>query len=118
MAYGWYGPMDGCSVRPEIKPLEAPDQEAMAIDSLTLEQYHEICFWDLSQLRTFDCSTCTTVNLNTIIACPLENQLRGLVEIAHLPDARLFLDSWRTVEGVTGEVMEDGWTRYFILAAW
>jgi hypothetical protein len=59
------------------------------------------------------------VNLNTIIVCSLGDQLEDSVEIALLPDAEIFIDSWRRTPG-TGEVMEGGWIRYynFILAAW
>jgi hypothetical protein len=61
------------------------------------------------------------VNLNAIILrCPAD-QLEELVEIALLPDhdTEIYLDDWIATAGVTEEVMEGGWTRYydFILAA-
>jgi hypothetical protein len=106
----------------KIKPLEALNQEAMtmAIDTLTLEQNHSICYWYLVQPRDLYCSTSATVNLNTIIVCPSGDRLEDSVEIALLLDADLYLDYWRATQGATGEVMEGGWTRYydFILAAW
>jgi hypothetical protein len=105
---------------PGIKPSEAPGQEAMAIDALTLEQYHSICYWNLSRHRHLYSSASATVNLNTIIMCPSGDRLEDSVDIALLRDAVVFLDSWRTTQEATGEVMEGGWTRYynFILAAW
>jgi hypothetical protein len=105
---------------PRIKPSAAPAQEAMAIESLTLEQYHEICYWDLSRRRNFYCSASATVNLHTIIVCPSGDRLEDSVEIALLPDTKVYLGDWRTPETATGEVMEGGWTWYydFILAAW
>jgi hypothetical protein len=59
------------------------------------------------------------VNLNTIVACPSEDRLEDLLEIALLPDAKVYPGHWRTPERKTGEVMEGGWTRYynFIFAA-
>jgi hypothetical protein len=103
-----------------IKPLEALNQEAIPIDSLTLEQYHRICHWDLSRYRTFDCPASTTVNLNAIIACASGDYLEDLVKIALLSDTEVYLDNWITAAGTTGEVVERGWTRYYdvILSAW
>jgi hypothetical protein len=106
----------------KIKPLEVLNQEAMAmaIDTLTLEQYHQICYWNLSQRRVLYCSASATVNLNTRITCPSGDRLEDSVEIALLPDAQLCLGKWAATDRATGEVMEGGWTRYydFILAAW
>jgi enterochelin esterase-like enzyme len=100
--------------------LDGPNQEAMAIDALTLEQYHEICRWNLGRLQHLYCSTSATANLNAIIVCPSGDRLEDSVEIALLLDAEVYLGHWRTAARVRGEVMEGGWTRYhnFILAAW
>jgi hypothetical protein len=105
---------------PGIKPSEALNQEAIAIDALTLRQYHSICYWNLSRYRNLYCPTSATVNLNSIIVCPSGDRLEDSVEIALLPDTKVHLGDWTTPEGATGEVMEGGWTRYydFILAAW
>jgi hypothetical protein len=112
---------DGMEISPlpGITPLEALNQEVIAIDSLTLEQYHKICHWDLSR-RNIHCSTSATANPNSIIVCPSGDQLEDFVEIALLRDGELYMSDWRTPERVTGEVMKGGWTRYhnFILAAW
>jgi hypothetical protein len=111
--------MGGLSGRQGTNSLDLPNQEAIAIDGLTLEQYHEICYWNLSRCRTFDCST-SAITPNAIITCPSGDQLEDSVEIARFPGAGVYLDDWTTAEGATGEVMEGGWTRYyeFILAAW
>ncbi|KAF7344095.1 hypothetical protein MVEN_01699200 [Mycena venus] len=86
-------------------------QEA-AIASLTLEQYHEICYWDLSRHRELLGSTPITVNLGAIISCSSEDQLDNSVEIAFLPDAEVRLGQWNTDGEVTSKIMEDGWTRF------
>jgi hypothetical protein len=101
-----------------IKPSEAMNQEAVAIDGLTLEQYHKICYWNLGRLQHLYCSASSTVNLDTIIACYSGDRLEDSVEIPLLLDAEVDLDDWGTLEGATGEVMEGGWTWYydFILA--
>jgi hypothetical protein len=108
------------SGRQEIKSLDNPNQEAIAIDSLTLKQFHAICYWNLSRPQHLYCSTSATVNLNAIIGCSLRDRLEDWVEIALLPDAEVYLDHWRTLERATGEVVEGGWTWYynFIVAAW
>jgi hypothetical protein len=108
------------SGRQEIKSLDNPNQEAIAIDSLTLKQFHAICYWNLSRPRYLYCSTSATVNLNAIIVCSLRDRLEDWVEIALLPDAEVYLDHWRTPERATGEVVEGGWAWYynFIVAAW
>jgi hypothetical protein len=96
---------------PRTKPSEALNQEAMAIDSLTLKQFHEICYWDLSRHRNLCCSTSATVNLNAMIMCPSRDHLENSVEIALLLDAEFDRSHWVTGNRVTGEVMEGGWTR-------
>jgi hypothetical protein len=103
-----------------IKSSEAPAQEAMAIDALTLEHYHQICYWNLSRPRQLYCSTSTTVNLSAIIACCSRDQLEDLVEIVLFPNVDFYLGDWRSHEIATEEVMEGGWTRYynFISATW
>jgi hypothetical protein len=118
-AHLWDADGTDVSPLPGIKPSESPTQEAMAIDSLTLEQYHEICYWNLSR-QHLSSSTSATVNLSAIIACASADRLEDLIEIALLPDAEVYLGSWRTPETATGEDVEGGWTRYydFILATW
>jgi hypothetical protein len=116
----WPSIIGGLSGLHGIKSSDGPNQEVIAIDSLTLEQYHQICYWNLSRFRKVDCSASATVNLDTIIACPLGDRLEDSVEIALLPDVEVYLSGWGTPKRTTREVMEGGWTRYyeFILAAW
>jgi hypothetical protein len=108
------------SALPGIKPSEAQAQEASAIDSLTLEQYHRICYWNLSQPRNLCCSASATLNVDTIIARISGDRLEDMVEIALLPDAEVDLGRWGIPSSVTWKVVENGWTRYydFILAVW
>jgi hypothetical protein len=118
--YPWDAPGVRIPLLPAIKPSEGPAQEVIAIESLTLEQYHKICYWNLSRPRNLYWSTSVTVNLNAIIVCCSGDQLEEMVEIALLPDAEIFLDDWTTAARATREVTEDGWTWYydFILAVW
>jgi hypothetical protein len=87
----------------------------MVIESLTMEEYHNICFYSLHQFRMISIPTSTTVNLGTIISCSLDYPLEGPVEIAYMPNVDSHNAGWHTSKGANGAVMEDGWTRYFIL---
>jgi hypothetical protein len=80
----------------------------MAIDSLTLDNYHQICSSNLSQHQTIIISPGMMVNLATAIACSLTDPLELPVEIASLPHVELYCDGWF---GVAGELMVNGWTR-------
>jgi hypothetical protein len=107
LTYRWYAHVEGISSQQGIKPLEA-----MAIEALTLDDYHRICYWDLSQPRQFSCSTAATVNMAAIIACYTGDRLEDLVAVAHLPDAEFDVGGW-TTRGATGEFLRNGWTRYY-----
>ncbi|KAJ7226517.1 hypothetical protein C8J57DRAFT_203180 [Mycena rebaudengoi] len=63
-----------------------------------MEEYHDICFWDLVRLRRTLSSGVATVNLGAIISYSSSNQSGELVEIASVND-----DS---------EPVTDGWTHY------
>jgi hypothetical protein len=91
-----------------ISSLNAPDQEAMVIDSLTLEQYHNICSWNLSQTQTITISTNVTVNLGAVFTCSPEDQLQDWMEIVFLPDVETHWIGWN---GAEGEVMDNSWIR-------
>jgi hypothetical protein len=101
----WYTNVGDISLPHGITSLDAPDQEAMVIDSLTLEQYHEICYWDLSRRRSISLSTPVTVKLGAVIASSWDDQVKDLVGIAFLPDVVVRVGRWYEVEG---EVMKDG----------
>jgi hypothetical protein len=105
-------PLDQRSDQPEFKSLNTLSLEAAAFDSLTLEEYHEICYWQFSQRRYVSVYNPIMFNLGTVISCPLGNRLEDLVEIAFLPrtDSGPNRPPWDTVDW--GVVMENGWTRY------
>jgi hypothetical protein len=89
--------------------LNATDKEkALMIDYMTLEPYHNICYWHLSRSRDIIISTDVTVNMGGVFACSSEDQLQYWVEIASLPDVEINVDRWR---GAEGEVMDNGWIR-------
>ncbi|KAJ6580622.1 hypothetical protein B0H19DRAFT_1369173 [Mycena capillaripes] len=96
-----------------IIALDASNQEeTMAIDCLTLEEYHIICWAQLPQLRELDCGVpFPPVTLGAIIFCSAENRFEDSLEIALLPDAEFSIRKpWES--RATGEMMEDGWIRY------
>jgi hypothetical protein len=80
----------------------------MAINSLTLKQYHEICYFNLAQGRTLSVSSYVIVNLGAVIDCSSGDQLQDWVEVASLPDVEVRRGRWY---GPGGEVMANGWTR-------
>ncbi|KAF7377037.1 hypothetical protein MSAN_00121800 [Mycena sanguinolenta] len=82
------------------------------IDSLTLEQYYRICILNLRQDRRFELSASTALNLGAVFHCP-GDPFEDSVEIAFLSSTEApYLDDWTTLEGGTGEVMPNGWTRF------
>ncbi|KAF7340628.1 hypothetical protein MSAN_02134700 [Mycena sanguinolenta] len=84
----------------------------IVMDSLTLDQYHQTCWIHLRQHRHFDLSASTTVNPGVVFRCS-SDPLEDPVEIAFLPSAEaVHLGNWMTLEGGTGEVMPNGWTRF------
>ncbi|KAJ7924551.1 hypothetical protein B0H13DRAFT_2578770 [Mycena leptocephala] len=93
-----------------ITSLDALDQDAKVIDSLTIEDYHSICDWPQRRFLFINISTDVTINLGTIIAVSSGDQLKGSAEIAFLPDVEAEVEHWY---GAQGEVMEDGWTRVY-----
>jgi hypothetical protein len=84
--------------------------EATIIDSMTLDQYHNMCYWDLAYHRTW-MPALALVNLGAVI-CHL-SESDEFIEIASLPNVELDLDAccW-CITGRVGNVMKDGWTRY------
>jgi hypothetical protein len=83
--------------------------ETMVIDSLTIEQYNDIGYYDLSQRRTITVSADVEVNLSGVFVCSSGDQLDDCVPIAAMPDAAVDMGHWRGAEGV---VMDSGWSRY------
>lgn len=119
-----------------IKALDAPIQEAMAIDCLTADQYAQIFRWDLSCSRRLWISTPVTVNLGAIFfSSPVDDledtikiaflsyddlKLEDTIEIASLSNVESELEidilGWGTRPGKAGGLTGNSWTRYFIFA--
>ncbi|KAJ6555862.1 hypothetical protein B0H19DRAFT_137156 [Mycena capillaripes] len=89
----------------------APNTEAKIIESLTLEQYHHICYQSLGHFRFTNISTPITHNLGAVICCPSRDRLEDSVEIAWLPNTPILSPWWKTRSGMAEQIMEDGWTR-------
>ncbi|KAF7377107.1 hypothetical protein MSAN_00129700 [Mycena sanguinolenta] len=88
------------------------------IDLLTVKQYHHICGWNLGQHQTFTYSVDTNSvdqGPGAVFHCswdPLEDS----IEIAFLPSAEApRLGDWSALQGGTGEVMPNSWTRLAML---
>ncbi|KAJ7315710.1 hypothetical protein DFH08DRAFT_1039399 [Mycena albidolilacea] len=77
-----------------------------------MQDYHDICFLNLSQFRTISISTSTTVKLWALVSWSPGHLLEDLVEIAYTPNVDSHFAGWQTSEGAKGVVMEDGWTRF------
>ncbi|KAJ6525976.1 hypothetical protein B0H19DRAFT_581470 [Mycena capillaripes] len=89
------------------------NMEASIIDSLSLERYHDICFCNLRQSRSITVSTRRTLTLGVVLFWPESNRFEDSVEVAFSPDSEVYLsDSWKSPEGVRGEVTATGWTRF------
>ncbi|KAJ6556379.1 hypothetical protein B0H19DRAFT_1377102 [Mycena capillaripes] len=104
----WKSDPEDISIPREITPLNASNQEALIIDSLTLEQYHDLCYWDLSQFRQSFSSAGVAVKVGAIYSCSSEDQLGNAPEIAYVPDVEIDGSHWNAARG---DVMENGWTR-------
>ncbi|KAF7337102.1 hypothetical protein MVEN_02147800 [Mycena venus] len=95
------------------KSLDAPNQEAIVIDSLTLDQYHHVCRWDLQQYRTFTMFTSSTINLGVVISCSSGKPYEDSVEIAFLSNIPISEYNWE-IDGNPAalDLMQNGWTCY------
>ncbi|KAJ7677034.1 hypothetical protein DFH06DRAFT_1122304 [Mycena polygramma] len=87
----------------------APDIEVLAIDALTLEAYHEVCYLSLGPTSYINICAGVTVPLGTVISRPTNNHF---VEIASLPDVCIEIDHWANLREGEGEITENGWTRF------
>jgi predicted NAD-dependent protein-ADP-ribosyltransferase YbiA (DUF1768 family) len=108
-----YHHLDQRSDQLEFKSLNTPSLEATALGFLTLEQYHEICYWQFSLGRDVSVYNQITANIGAVISCSSGNRLEDLIEIAILPrtDSGFNRSRWDKVNW--GVVMENGWTRYY-----
>jgi hypothetical protein len=91
--------------------LNAPSKEAMVLGSVSLEQYHSVCCYNLARCRTITVSTPATINLGGVLPDSSRHQAEVSAEIAFLPDLDVKVGRWR---GAAGLVMRNEWTRYFI----
>ncbi|KAJ7219016.1 hypothetical protein B0H12DRAFT_1152830 [Mycena haematopus] len=101
--------------------LAGKDTEATIIDSLTLYQYHSICYWELAETRFMSISTWAPVNLGSVAYCPSRDFYDDMVEIASVEPARIsnkFVEvttddgsHWNAERSIVGEIMANGWTR-------
>ncbi|KAJ7017089.1 hypothetical protein C8F04DRAFT_1157758 [Mycena alexandri] len=97
---------------PATNALLEANPEAVAIDSLTLEQYHLIC-QSLVRNRVNTLSLCATVSPGSIISGSSLDEYGNCVVVACLTAESLWPSPWWTSWGrQDGEVGEDGWTRY------
>lgn len=98
--------------------LSSLNMEAMASNFLTLEQYHGICAWSLSQYQRITISLLTPTKLGAVVYYSSDNPLEDPVEIASLPNVEAYLDRWESSGEAVGELMGNGWTRYFVFILW
>ncbi|KAJ6522009.1 hypothetical protein B0H19DRAFT_1386766 [Mycena capillaripes] len=84
----------------------------MVIDTLTTEQYQDICYYDLRQFHPITIPTSMDVHLGAVISWPSGSQLEDTVEIAFLQTTGPYFASWE-IQGSPGElrVAREGWTR-------
>ncbi|KAJ6465803.1 hypothetical protein C8R45DRAFT_910672 [Mycena sanguinolenta] len=98
--------------------LGTPEMDATVVGSLTLTQYHTICYREFSHREYFSISTSATVSLGAVIFRPVGTGVADLV--AYLPGMEVEFDkSGWTMEntagispGLEGDLMENGWTRF------
>ncbi|KAJ7664147.1 hypothetical protein B0H17DRAFT_303547 [Mycena rosella] len=82
-----------------------PHQQSEMIASMSLQNYHHICSFDLSLPHLFSIPKHGSVKLASVtrVAVP---PYEGLIDAAFIPDYRGFDSGW-----VEGEIPENGWTR-------
>ncbi|KAF7369652.1 hypothetical protein MVEN_00296200 [Mycena venus] len=103
--------LNGTTNIPTAHSMIATYSEAMGVESLTLNEYYNICWINLAQSRRIAVSLFSTVDLGAVIYCSSSNGPDELIEIAHLANLKTVLGPWYT-RGAVGETMEDGWTRF------
>ncbi|KAJ6518077.1 hypothetical protein C8R47DRAFT_5212 [Mycena vitilis] len=97
---------------PTLTSLKAPGSESMAVNSMTLDQYHRTCFMSLARHRWISVPTSGTVHLAaSLIYWPSGSQFQELAQLASIPELNTSLDDW-FISGMAGNVMQNGWTRY------
>ncbi|KAJ7256638.1 hypothetical protein C8J57DRAFT_1344025 [Mycena rebaudengoi] len=99
--------------------LNTPHMEAKVIDSLTLQQFHAICRWDLAQWQMAGISTPVTVHFGALLVTSGSDS-DYLNEVVSSSYIRIHSPHWKTFQdwadtsapGAQGQAAEDGWTRF------
>ncbi|KAF8212702.1 hypothetical protein K438DRAFT_1927996 [Mycena galopus ATCC 62051] len=98
-----------------LHSMVAQNSVAMAIDSLTLDQYHEISYWEQAQRHSTSILPPMTVKLGTVVACSGGHRLKDLTEIAFLPSVdQDYVPHWNMSGQEVATLRGDGWVRYHI----
>ncbi|KAF7374176.1 hypothetical protein MSAN_00299400 [Mycena sanguinolenta] len=93
--------------------LAGENSEITIINTLTLHQYHSICYWGASVTRSMSFSTSQPVKIGSVFNCGLENLFDDIVEIAWLPNIKLSQHvGWENEGCGYGKLMANGWTRF------
>ncbi|KAJ6518070.1 hypothetical protein C8R47DRAFT_4593 [Mycena vitilis] len=103
------GGIDMKSNPPALTSLKAPGTESMAINSLSLDQYHRTCGWSLRRHRWNSIPASATVHLASLIYWPSGSQFQH--PLASVAEPEIFVSNWCSSDMV-GNVMQNGWTRY------
>ncbi|KAJ6449986.1 hypothetical protein C8R45DRAFT_1128491 [Mycena sanguinolenta] len=112
----------GCGLPPSRTSLLNPPPVTEIITSMSLNNYHSICSWDLGQVRNFTISTHVPIRLGSIRQSSGAEYEKSF-EVAFASDWEAVDHGWRTedliVEGCWTQitlaegtsVLENGWTR-------
>ncbi|KAJ7812013.1 hypothetical protein B0H14DRAFT_2858357 [Mycena olivaceomarginata] len=79
------------------------------MSSLSLEQYNQACYYNLSQGWPLAIARDITVNQGSLILCPSSSQPEDSIEIAAMINPAIQHYDWAGAKGVK---MVAGWTRY------
>jgi hypothetical protein len=116
-----FNPIDGDYEDPlsskRLISLNRSIDEATVISAISIDQYHKMCYWHLSQFLRLSIHWQEPVSMGTLISWSTSSRLEKPVAIAFLPevDTITFPRFIKSGEEVAGKTMADGWTRYFIL---
>ncbi|KAJ6452401.1 hypothetical protein C8R45DRAFT_1223466, partial [Mycena sanguinolenta] len=96
-----------------VDALSTPSEvlESSVLDSLTLKQYHTICYLHLPQLRPVAISACIAVNLTTVFYHSPGDLPEHLADLASF-SWMSYPGPWLVSEKSQGEVITNGWTRF------
>ncbi|KAF7374223.1 hypothetical protein MSAN_00304900 [Mycena sanguinolenta] len=102
------------STQQELKFLTGKNPEAIIINSLSLDQYHSICYRELSIYHYLLISPSVTIDIGSVSNYATDDTGDDTLQIAWVPNPKLpylrwYSDSRRSF----GELMADGWTRFY-----